>query len=162
MGENHLKIIKAEILQELQVLKDLSKDCVKFYEKNKNNLENSYNLRVLGSILHDFYTCIEKIFRNIAIKIDEEIPSGPSWHSNLLERMNLSIPTIREKVIDADLKNTLYDYMRFRHIFRNVYGFELNWDKMGHLVVSIDNAYKDFKSQIQKFLSFLDQVNIAD
>jgi hypothetical protein len=158
MGENHFKILKAEILQELDTLKQLTEDCITFYKENKNNLDSSSNLRVIGSILHDFYTCVEKMFRNIAFNIDEELPNGPSWHTNLLDRMTLSIPSVRKKVINDKLKAKLYDYLRFRHIFRNVYGFDLNWDKMNQLVCSMEKVYQDLKNQMMDFLKFLEEL----
>jgi hypothetical protein len=40
MGENHFKILKAEILQELETLKQLTEDCIIFYKENKNNLDS--------------------------------------------------------------------------------------------------------------------------
>ncbi|MHA1149824.1 MAG: hypothetical protein ACTSR8_16435 [Promethearchaeota archaeon] len=160
MTEKHFKIIKAEILQELAVLKKLTEEGKEFYKKNKGNLEQSNNLRVFGSILHDFYTGIEKVFRNIAMTIDEELPSGPSWHSDLLNRMSISIPSIRREVIGDSLKAKLFDYLRFRHIFRNVYGFELNWDKMGSLIINLDIIYQEFETQIHTFLQFLFQIDL--
>ncbi len=72
--------------------------------------------------------------------------------------MNLEIPSIRKQVIDNDLKEILYDYLRFRHIFRNVYGFKLNWDKIGHLVKSIESTQKKIDKQITNFLEFLDDI----
>jgi len=91
MGENHIRIIKAEIEKELKNLERLSRNCVEFYERHKKEVDSSANLRVLGSFLHDFYTCIERIFRKIANDIDGELPNRPSWHSTLLERMTLNL-----------------------------------------------------------------------
>ena len=158
MGEFHFAILIAEIKQELASLDQLTQECNEFYELNRAEIDTTANLRVLGSILHDFYTCIEKIFRKIAISIEEDLPSDISWHSTLLDRMNLEIPSIRKPVIDEDLKDKLYDYLRFRHIFRNVYGFKLNWDKMGYLVKSIRNTQETIEKQITNFLEFLDKI----
>jgi len=158
MGENHFTILREEIKQELISLKQLTEECSKFYESNKKNIDISTNLRVIGSILHDFYTCIEKIFQKIAINIDDELPSDTSWHITLLDRMTLDIPKIRKSVINDDLKEILYDYLRFRHIFRNVYGFKLNWDKMGYLVKSLESTQKKVDNQINNFFEFLDKI----
>lgn len=155
MGENHFLILIEEIKNELDSLKQLVQESIEFYDANKQQVDSSTNLRVFGSILHDFYTCIEKIFRKIAINIDEELPSDTEWHSNLLDRMNINIPKIRKRVIDDDLKEILYDYLRFRHIFRNIYGFKLNWSKMENLVESLEKNYNNFNQQITNFLSFL-------
>lgn len=73
--------------------------------------------------------------------------------------MNLEIPSIRKQVIDDNLKEELYDFLRFRHIFRNIYGFKLNWDKMENLVKGINSTQEKLNSQILNFLEFLDKVN---
>ncbi len=159
MGENHFQILKAEIKNELNILKRLTQDCLKFYKSHKNEIDSSVNLRVLGSFLHDFYTCIERIFNKIANEIDGELPSGPAWHSTLLERMNLNIKPIRKKVINDNLKGILYDYLRFRHIFRHLYGFELDWYKMEHLIKSIKETFKQFNHQLNHFLTFFDEID---
>lgn len=159
MGENHIRIIKAEIKKELKNLERLRKNCVEFYERHKKEVDSSANLRVLGSFLHDFYTCIERIFRKIANDIDGELPNGPSWHSTLLERMTLNLKPIRKSVINDDLMNILYDYLRFRHIFRHLYGFELEWKKMSHLINSIQDTYEKVNTQLKKFISFLEKID---
>ena len=112
-------------------------------------------MTVYGSILHDFYTGIEKIFRKIAIEMDEELPEGLSWHSELLERMNLSIEDVRIQVIEKDLKRKLYEYLRFQHVFRNVYGFDLKWEKMRHLVIELEDVFNELDSSVERFLDFL-------
>ena len=148
-------------MQELDVLQKLTKNYKEFLKKSEENRDNSYNLRAFGLILHDFYTCIKKIFRNITMPIDDELPSGSSWHSDLLNRMNLFIPSIRKEVIDKNLKTSLFDYLRFRHIFRNVYGFELNWNKMEHLIINLDSIYQEFETQTHKFLQFLSELDLS-
>ncbi len=158
MAENHFKIIQVEIAKDLDYLKQLSQECIEFYEKNKESVNQTSTLRVLGSILHDFYTCIEKIFKKISITIDDDLPSDPEWHSTLLNRMSLDIPSIRKKVIDEKLKEILYDYLRFRHIFRNIYGFKFNWEKISHLVESIKKTYTTFDTQMNNFFNFLNSL----
>ena len=120
-----------------------------------NNLNKSSNLRIIGSILHDYYTCIEKIFRKIAKEVDGELPSGSAWHMNLLDRMELSIESIRINVICNKTKVILSDYLRFRHIFRNVYGFQLDWDKLKHLVENLEENTLLFQKDISDFIIFL-------
>jgi hypothetical protein len=92
------------------------------------------SLRVLetradGSVLHDFYSVIEKIFKRIAARIDRDVPSGEDWHTDLLIRMAIFLDSIRPNVISENLKEQLAEYLRFRHLFRNIYGFELKWEK---------------------------------
>ena len=47
--------------------------------------------------------------------------------------MTLDIPEVRPAVIDRDLARTLGEYLRFRHVFRNVYGGVLEAERMSSL-----------------------------
>lgn len=156
MGKNQIKIVIAEIEKEQEFIKELIQESDEYYEHNKEEIDATSHLRVLSSILHDFYTGIEKVFKKISISIDENLPSDIEWHSNLLNQMSLEIPGIRKQVINDNLKEKLYDYLRFRHIFRNVYGSKLNWEKMEHLIKGIDDVLRLFNSQINDFIKFLE------
>ena len=48
---------------------------------------SSVEIRAEGSILHDFYCGIEKIFERIALSIDKSFPKGEDWHTELLLQM---------------------------------------------------------------------------
>lgn len=110
----------------------------------------------MGSILHDFYCGVEKIFERIALALDSELPQGSDWHSQLLVRMGSEIEGIRPAVIDKLLQSQLREYLRFRHLFRNVYGFALEWGKLQGLVNSMPEMFKQFQSELSTFFNFLD------
>lgn len=109
----------------------------------------------MGGILHDFYTCMERIFERIASTVDQELPGGPAWHADLLYRMSLNVPNLRIAVIDAELQRRLRDYLRFRHVFRNVYGYDLLWDKFRDLVDSFEETARAARAQVERFCTFL-------
>ena len=122
-NDNHFLILQAEISSELSNLDAIIPEWDAYSLKINEKEISQADLRVVGSMLHDFYTCIERVFSKIAVEIDGELPSGSAWHSALLDRMNISIPGTRGIVIDDALKQPLYEYLRFRHVFRNVYGW---------------------------------------
>jgi hypothetical protein len=156
--DTRLSILQAEIGGEFDSFDDVVTEWENFKTGiDENNLQSS-ELRVIGSILHDAYTCIEKILAKIAMAIDGELPSGGAWHSDLLDRMSLDIPEIRPRVINAELKDQLYDYMRFRHVFRNVYGPKLKPNKMLPLIHSLPQLFLDFKDEINKFFQNLETI----
>ncbi|MHB1336934.1 MAG: ribonuclease toxin HepT-like protein [Candidatus Humimicrobiaceae bacterium] len=83
-------------------------------------------IRAAGSILHDFYCAVEKIFKRITIYINNDFPDGEDWHTELLLQMTRPIEKTHKAVISRELLEKLKEYLRFRHLFRNIYGFELN------------------------------------
>ncbi len=111
--------------------------------------------RTLGSLLHDFYTGVEKIFQRIALQLDGDLPAGPDWHIQLLRRMTTPIDQVRPAMLDTELAQTLEEYLRFRHVFRAVYGFELRKERLGELARGLPRVLEMLEAQLGRFLDFL-------
>jgi hypothetical protein len=142
---NNLKILQLTIKDELEKLRLLDKEKDGLLKRKPSN----YVLRAGGSILHDFYTGIEKIFEDIAKEIDRRMPTGEEWHSDLLRQMTLDIPGLRPPVISASTEKRLREYLGFRHLFRKRYGFELEWEKMKRLLITIPQVLLQLEKEIQ-------------
>lgn len=108
-----------------------------------------------GVVIHDFYNTVEKTFRQIAEEIDGGVPGGEAWHQQLLQRMTIDVPGRRPAVIDTSLAQTLNEYLRFRHLFRHIYGFELEWERIRPLLEALPEVMAEFKRQIGEFIDFL-------
>ena len=94
---------------------------------------DSYSRRARGSILHDFYNGVERVFVRVARELNGGIPQAEQWHRELVNNMALAIPEVRPALIDPPLAASLLEYLRFRHVFRNVYGTVLEADRMRSL-----------------------------
>jgi hypothetical protein len=116
---------------------------------------SNYVVRAGGSILHDFYTGIEKIFESIAKEVDHRFPMGEEWHSELLHQMTLDIPGLRPRVITANTEKKLREYLGFRHLFRKRYGFELEWQKLKKLLMGMPQIRSNLENEIGKFFEAL-------
>jgi len=92
---SELQILEIQIKRELSKLKNLLSEA----EEIKNKKASNWNIRIGGSILHDFYTGTEGIFEAIANTIDKRIPTGINWHKELLNQMVLDIPGLRTHII---------------------------------------------------------------
>ncbi len=159
MGEYHLRLVISKIESELASLARIHEGMTGFQASNDGEPRNDLDVRLYGSFLHDFFTCVERIFREIAASIDGEVPTGETWHRSLLDQMALDITGVRTKVIDTSLKARLYEYLRFRHIFRNVYGFDLKWDKISTLVKDYSSVYSEVEASIRAFVDFLRKID---
>ena len=117
LDEAFARRLAAEIDHELQSLGAL-RDELAAAPRDDDTL----TLRARGSMLHDFYGGIERIFIRIAEELNGGVPQGERWHRQIVTDMTLEIPGVRPAVIDAALADELGDFLRFRHVFRNVYG----------------------------------------
>lgn len=144
----------SEIKKELQNLQELRTEM----EKIKTEQGIIFK-RSKGSILHDFYNCCERIFKKIAIELNSGYEDSERWHKNLLYRMTLPLEGIRPRVISDELAAELDDFLAFRHLFRNIYGFELKGDRIDYLSYKFDRIAERFKQEIEAFLVFLKSEN---
>jgi hypothetical protein len=140
-------VLEHAIKDELEKLKQLKKEKEGLLKGRPSN----YTLRAGGSILHDFYTGIEKIFEDIAKEVDRRIPMGDGWHSELLHQMTLDIPGLRPPVITHHTEKKLREYLAFRHLFRKRYGFELDWLKIKKLLITLPGIISLLKKDIEIF-----------
>jgi hypothetical protein len=108
--------------------------------------------RALGSILHDYYTCCERVFRAIAVEVNGGFDDSPQWHRALLGRMATPLEAVRPAVITQELAADLEEYLAFRHVFRTIYGFELKGDRVARLARALPSVCERFVTEIERFL----------
>ncbi|ANV84726.1 hypothetical protein AWQ21_10255 [Picosynechococcus sp. PCC 7003] len=106
--------------------------------------------------LHNFYTGCERIFQIIASELNGGKPSSYDWHRRLLERMSLP-QDYRPPVVTAQTATQLREYLGFRHIVRNIYGFELDFGRIEELVEKYFQVHQDFVSDIRQFIQWLQE-----
>jgi hypothetical protein len=147
-----LRGISAEIEKEQANLNELRKEMRGIKSEQSIILRRS-----MGSILHDFYNCCERIFKKIAIEIDGGYEDTEKWHKALLFKMTIPIKGLRPSVISEELAAELDDYLSFRHVFRNIYGFELKGKRIGYLSKKFDKVANRFIKEIRVFLAFLNK-----
>ena len=151
---HNFKVLKLSIKDEIKKLGLLDKEKNSLLKRRPSN----YVVRAGGSILHDFYTGIEKIFESIAKEVDNRLPMGEEWHSELLHQMTLDIPGLRPPVITASTEKKLREYLGFRHLFRKRYGFELDWQRLKKLLLGVPQVRTQLEKDIGKFFEDLDSI----
>lgn len=110
--------------------------------------------------LHDAYSGFERVFRQIAATVDGNVPDGVEWHRELLEQMSLDLPKVRPPVLTSDSIERLDEYLRFRHVVRNVYTFSLDPERVGRLVKEIEPTFKQVRRELLAFAGFLEKVGM--
>lgn len=156
----HQKIYR--VISEMEEeLKNIERLLSELNEHQKEEPRNSFYLRAIGSIFHDFYCGVERIFERIAEELNGGIPEGENWHIQLLKDMTIQIEEVRPSVISKELVAELKGYLEFRHRFRNIYGFELEWNKMKGLKETMPGVAERFKKEIQEFIAFMKKLTDA-
>lgn len=108
-------------------------------------------LSALAATLHCFYTGVENIFKRAAVELDGEPVRGDAWHRELLLRMKTQTAR-RPALLSEELHDTLNEYLRFRHVFRNAYSFDLDWQKLSPLVLGLEETFQKLENALDDFL----------
>ncbi len=99
----------------------------------------------VSALLHNFYNGIEKILKDILNFKDVDLPSGGSWHRDLV---NLSV---EKEIITQETAQQLNSYLAFRHFFVHAYVVDLEAKQLEPLVKEVRAVYENFKNDLSKF-----------
>ena len=112
----------------------------------------------VGGLLHDFYTGVENVFGQVSPHLNGEMPAGETWHAELLHSMALDLAGVRPPVISGASERSLAEYLRFRHVYRHMYGFRLDWARVRQLAAGVRPLWGGVRAEIDGFVAFLDEV----
>jgi hypothetical protein len=101
--------------------------------------------RSLGRVLKASQSLIlsyEKSRVSIGFKTDPS--SGADWHKRLLDRMSQDREG-RPHVLTPTTASSLREFLGFRHIVRNLYGFELDPERVAALVRGYPAVWSEVK-----------------
>ena len=106
--------------------------------------------------LADVYNGIENIFKRVAREVDRYLPTGDSWHKDLLTQMTEQRPE-RPPVISEKTIPRLDDLLKFRHAFNNIYAEELVYEKIEPRAKSIDELFASVSQNLNTFTDSLEK-----
>jgi hypothetical protein len=108
--------------------------------------------------LHDFYAGLERVFQQIVTTVDGILPAGQDWHRALLQQMLTDLPDLRPRVLSAEAAQALDEFLRFRHVVRNIYAFQFDPERVARLVQLLLPAFHQAQIELLAFAKFLEQV----
>lgn len=104
--------------------------------------------------LVDCYRGMENIFRRIALDVDLRIPDGSTWHKELWEQMAKPNEE-RQSVISQETYQLTQELLEFRHVFINIYGEELFYEKTEKIAKQMDRLFANFSHELDTFTTYL-------
>jgi hypothetical protein len=72
--------------------------------------------------------------------------------------MALNVPQVRPPLLKRDTAVRLDEFRAFRHVFRNVYGFNLSPARVGALLKNLPGAVNDFQKEAIAFIDVMGQI----
>jgi hypothetical protein len=156
-------VLRRRIESELEDVRRAAAKAGRAFERARRmNQDADYYLDSTAINLHGFYNGVERIFEGIAREIDGGLPEGPNWHRELLAQMALDVTALRPAVLRAHTANRLDEYLRFRHLVRNLYTWNFDADKLDALVAGLPGVLADLEADLTLFGGFLEAAGHAD
>ncbi len=158
--EREFLTLAAEIRQELSSLAHLAEEIPVAWARGRTLPEGDRRAYVESTALrlHNYYTACERIFEKIAGEINGGLPQTPDSHLRLLRTMTVEVPGVRPRVLTPELADRLSDYLRFRHVVRNNYGFELHEERIDPLVHDLAEVSGELQDQLADLLAYLEEL----
>lgn len=72
--------------------------------------------------------------------------------------MTVSMPQVRPQVLSVEAAHAIDEFLRFRHIVRNIYTFEFDPDRIEHLVQHLRPSFEQVQIELLAFAEFLEQL----
>ena len=110
----------------------------------------------IGKKLADVYNGIENIFKRVVREVDMYLPTGDSWHQDLLSQMTEQRPE-RPPVISEKTFQRLEKLLKFRHAFNNIYGEDLVYKEIEPHAKSIEELFASVSQNLNTFTDFLEK-----
>lgn len=151
-----LRGVAADILTELERLQRLSEDIAFVHAeiaRDPGHARLFYENLALK--LHNFYTGCERIFQTVAAELNGAPPGGFDWHRRLLERMGAAWGD-RPAVLSRDSVDSLREFLAFRHVVRNLYGFELDEERIERLIARYPVVWGQVEADLRQFIAWLE------
>ncbi len=154
-ARTRLTRLLAELQREHRALALLSSELARLAPSLAAPEPDRRDLGLVAIDLHHYYTAVETAFERVARLLDEDVPSGPDSHRQLIDQMALEIPGLRDALIDTALRDWLQELRRFRHFFRNAYCVELDPSELGRHVAKLLANAPAFIAALDRFAAWL-------
>lgn len=109
---------------------------------------------VVADVFVSSYTCVETMFLRVSQFFENRL-DAPRWHQDLLHKMSLEIPGLRERVLSEPTLNALQELLRFRHFKRYYFEFNYDWDRLELVRRKYEQAQELLPADLDRFLRFL-------
>ena len=152
-----IEILITKIRDELGGVEQAINRTDEIYQKAIATNESAY-FDALALNLHGFYMGLERIFEDVARNVGKHLPTKEKWHRELLQQMTLDIPSTRPPVIKKQTSSCLDKYLRFRHVVRHGYTFNLQTNRVQELAEGLRDCFTAVQQDLNNFIQFLHQL----
>ncbi len=108
----------------------------------------------VAQVLDNYCTALETLFLRISQFFENNLVAD-RWHADLLDKMMLHVPDVRERVLSDECGRLLQELLRFRHFKRYYYELDFDWLKLDYLLSVYERAKPLVQRDLLAFSDFL-------
>jgi predicted nucleotidyltransferase len=150
---HHLIIaIEAEIEHFQQLADDVDESITRFSTSDQMSI---HDMRAIALLLTEIYLAAESLMLRVTKSLDEPVPIGQAWHTELLEQLSAEVANIRPALFSEDTANQLDEFRRFRHVVHHMYSFSYDWEQIRKLLNGAHPLLEKLTRDAQTFRAFL-------
>lgn len=155
MTKAELRVLSAQLHAERARLRQVAAQLDALSSSLGEREPTVVELMAAGGFLHNVYNGLENCMNRLAHGVDESVPTGNDSHRLLVDQLSEPIPSLRPALLSGELAARMDEYRRFRHAFRHMYFFDLDWQRVRPLVAAVPGLVRDFEGAVDELLSRL-------
>ena len=113
--------LAAELRDERALIDGLASAVERLLEPASDARDEWMRALALAFALERFYTPVESLVGRALRTLDGDVPSGPSWHLELLRAASVDVPDCRPAILSREAADELRELLTFRHLARHGY-----------------------------------------
>ena len=150
-----IAVLRGHLAQAREILNDVDSYYRDFRERELPALgRGRTSAIVMAEVLDDSYTALETLFLRVSQFFENRL-SADRWHSDLLEKMTIEVPGIRQPLITRETYGHLAELMRFRHFKRHYVEQQYDWDRIDALTRTYEKLQPLIARDLDDFDRFL-------
>jgi len=160
---SNIAMLNAELLKQREVLKRIEAYIDDFAGRHADfsRLDTDAALAISQAFCN-YYTCLETLFLRIS-QFFENNPRPSAWHRDLLDKMRLDVPDLRQRVVSDASHRLLLEFLKFRHFCRYYFEFDYDRDKLQLQMKRFMELKPMLGEDMERFFDFIRQLqNVKD
>jgi len=144
--------LRIKIKHEISRIEKLISDAKPLFDLCKLKEPDFIEITAAAQILHSFYNGVESIAILYFKTIGEKLPNDIKWHKTLFEMM-FGKNKNGIKLLRDEIKESLNEYLLYRHFIRHSYSSEFKWSEMKSSIIGIEEVWTKIKMDFEKLLN---------
>lgn len=152
MTRTELRVLRALLLAERARLLEVVRQLEALSASIAGRQPTTVELMAAGGFVHNVYNGVENCLLRLAHGVDEFVPGGHESHRLLIDQLSEPIAELRPALLSPALAARIDDYRRFRHAFRHMYYFDLEWSRLNPLCAGAPALVAELEQAIDGLL----------